>query len=96
MKSIPLSEQETTISYCRDSSVAKVWSSDRTVWTRLDKLCSRSTEYACIEEQKDRDGDVIAKVYLIKNKGLISFRSAKKVMTEAQRELARERLRRTK
>ena len=92
MKSVPVAEQETTISYCRDSNVAKVWSSDRTVWTRLDKLCSKSTEYACIEEQKDREGDIIAKAYLIKNKRLITFRSAKRVMTEAQRELAKERL----
>jgi hypothetical protein len=92
MKSIPIEEQETTISYCRDSKVAKIWSNDRTVWTKLDKLCNKSTEYACIEEQKDRDGDVIAKVYIIRNKGLISFRSAKKVLTEAQRELAKERL----
>lgn len=93
MKSVPLNEQETTISYCRDTKVAKVWSSDRTVWTKLDKLCSKSTEYACLEEQKDRDGDIIAKVYLIRNKGLISFRSAKKVLTDAQKELVKERFR---
>lgn len=91
---VSLPEQETTINYSRDSKTVKIWSSDRTVWTKLDKLCTRSTEYACLEEQKDKDGDVIAKVYLLKNKGLLSFRSAKKVMTDAQKELARERLRR--
>ena len=96
MKYVPTDEQETTISYCRESKVAKVWSNDRTVWTKLDKLCSKSTEYACIEEQKDREGDLYAKVYLIKNKGLISFRSAKKVLTDAQKELAKERLRKNK
>ena len=90
---VPLEEQETTISYCRDSSKVKIWSSDRTVWTKLDRLCNKSTEYACLEEIKDKDGDVIAKVYLIKNKNLLSFRSAKKVMTEAQKELVVSRLR---
>jgi hypothetical protein len=92
----PVNEQETTISYCRDSKTVKVWSSDRTVWTRLDKICKKSTEYACLEEQKDKDGDVIAKVYLIKDKSLLTFRSAKKVMTDAQKELARERFKKEK
>ena len=91
---VSLSEQETTISFSRDSKTVKIWSSDRTMWTKLDKLCSKSTEYACLEEQKDKDGDVIAKVYLLKDKKLLSFRSAKKIMTDAQKELARERLRR--
>ena len=90
---VSLSEQETTISFSRDSKTVKIWSSDRTMWTKLDKLCSKSTEYACLEEQKDKDGDVIAKVYLLKDKKLLSFRSAKKIMTDAQKELARERLR---
>ena len=93
---VSIAEQETTISFSRDSKTVKVWSSDRTVWTRLDKLCNRSTEYACLEEQKDKDGDVIAKSYLIKDKKLVSFRSAKKVMSDAQRELVIERLRRNK
>ena len=88
---VSLEEQETTISWSRDSKAVKIWSSDRTVWTKLDKICKKSTEYACVEEQKDKDGDICAKVYLIKDKNLITFRSAKKVLTEAQREMARER-----
>lgn len=90
MEYVPRDEQETTISFCRESKVAKVWTNDRTVWTKFDRLCAKSTEYACLEEQKDRYGNLYAKVYLIKNKGLISFRSAKKVLTDAQKELARE------
>lgn len=85
-------EQETTISYCRNSKTVKIWSSDRTVWTKLDKLCKKSTEYACVEENKDKDGDICSKVYLIKDKNLLTFRSAKRVLTEAQKEMTRKRL----
>ena len=37
--SVGIDEQETHISYMRDESYAKVYTSDSTQMTRLDKLC---------------------------------------------------------
>lgn len=88
---VSIEEQETVINISRDEKTATIWSSDRTMWTRLDKLGSN---YELLEEQKDKDGDVIAKKYLVKDKSLLSFRTQKKSMTEEQKEQARERLRR--
>ena len=52
-ESISLSEQETTISYNRDEDHAIVWTNDRTMITKLDKLCREAPEnYQCIEVGK--------------------------------------------
>ena len=70
--SVGIEEQETHISYMRDESYAKVYTSDSTQMTRLDKLC---------------------KSYLISDKGLISFRAKKREMTEEQKRIAADRMR---
>ena len=44
--SVGIEEQETHISYMRDESYAKVYTSDSTQMTRLDKLCK--TNLICI------------------------------------------------
>lgn len=93
---IPPSEQETTISFSRDGSEADVWTSDTTMMTKLDKRCIESpNEYKCVEVGKSLDGLLTNKRYTIKNKKLVSFRSAtvKREMTDEQRAKAAERLR---
>lgn len=88
-------EQETTISFSRDGKEADVWTSDITMMTKLDKLCSDSpNEYKCIEVGRSLDGLLTNKRYTIKNKRLLSFRSGtvKRNMTEEQRAKAAERL----
>lgn len=93
---VPPNEQETIISFSRDGSSADVWTSDTTMMTKLDKRCIESpNEYKCVEVGKSLDGLLTNKRYTIKNKKLVSFRSAtvKREMTEEQRAKAAERLR---
>lgn len=98
--SIPLDEQETTISFGRTDAHAIVWTNDKTVMTKLDKLCEASPEnYECIEVGKSReDGLVMDKRYRIKDKSLLSFRSKKikREMTDEQRAEIAERFKRAR
>lgn len=90
---IPVNEQETTISYSRDDDTATVYTSDRTVMTKLDKLAYDSTTpWICYKTDYHAD-DVVAKWYKAP-KSLITFRSAKvqRVLTEEQKRQAVERL----
>lgn len=85
---IPINEQETTISFARNEDSVKIWTSDSTMMTKLDKLVERDSENWSSTEQKDSEGDVIAKVYSVHKKKLIAFR-ADKVLTEEQKEALR-------
>lgn len=85
---VPINEQETTISFSRTEESAKIWTSDSTVMTKLDKLVERDSDNWSCEEQKDKDGDIIAKVYFVQKKKLIAFR-ADRVLTEEQKEVLR-------
>lgn len=79
-------EQETTVNFSRTEKVAKIWTSDTTVMTKLDKLVEKDPKNWACRLQKDKDGDVVAKEYIVQNKKLISFR-AERIMTEAQLEV---------
>lgn len=79
-------EQETTVSFARCEKIAKIWTSDTTVMTKLDKLVARDPENWQSKEQKDRDGDIIAKEYIVQKKKLISFR-AERILSDAQKEV---------
>ena len=86
--SVSLEEQETTINFCRTEEAAEVWTSDRTVMTRLDKLCETAPDnYQVKEVGKDRTGALLCKTYTIKDKGLLSFRPRRmnREYTEEQR-----------
>jgi len=87
---VPTYEQETTVSFCRAEQTAKIWTSDTTVMTKLDKLVNRDPENWSCTLQKDKEGDVIAKEYIVQKKKLISFRSEVK-LTDEQREMYRQR-----
>lgn len=91
--SIPPQEQETTINFSRTDDTCIVWTSDKTVMTKLDRLCDTSDNYEVIKVGKV-DGTIVDKEYQIKDKSLISFRSAKVKMnlTEEQRREKAERL----
>ena len=93
--SCPLDEQETTISFGRTDDLADVWTNDRTIITKLDKLCESSPDYYhCIEVGRATiGGGIMNKRYKI-DKSMLSFRSkkAKPNLTEEQREQMRERL----
>lgn len=84
----PINEQETTINFSRDEQSAKIWTSDTTMMTKLDKLVEKDSENWSCTEQKDKDGDVIAKVYIVQKKKLIAFRTDR-VLSEEQKETLR-------
>ncbi len=89
-----LSEQETTINYNREEKGMDVWTADRTVMTKLDRLCETAPEnYKCIDTAYDRDGNLISKQYKVADKSLLTFRQRKKTVTEEQRQMASDRMR---
>ena len=56
-----LNEQETSINYNREKKTVDVWTSDRTVMTKLDRLCETAPEnYKCIDIAKTKDGELIS------------------------------------
>lgn len=89
--SISVNEQETTISFGRADAGATIWTSDRTIMTKLDKYVAKSDFYIS-KEQKDKDGILLAKEYFVKDKSLISFRSGKVTLTAEQRKERAKRL----
>ena len=83
-----LEEQETTINFSRTQDAVDVWTSDKTVMTKLDKLCITAPGfYKLIAEHKaqDDDGAIISKEYRISDKRMLSFRSMKRNLTEEQK-----------
>ena len=85
-----LEEQETTINFSRTQDAVDVWTSDKTVMTKLDKLCNSAPGfYKLIAEHKaqDDDGAIISKEYRISDKRMLSFRSMKRTynLTEEQK-----------
>lgn len=81
--SIPIHEQETVIQISRDSDKMRIWTSDSTMMTRLDKLVSSSSEWSCTGENKI-DGDICDKEYTA-DKGLLTFRSSRRKLTDEQK-----------
>lgn len=98
--SVAIEEQETTISYSRTDNEVNVWTSDRTVMTKLDKYCKTSPEfYQCIDIGIERGTkNIITKTYKIKDKKLVSFRAKKNTReyTDEQRAAIKQRLHNTK
>lgn len=96
---IPLNEQETTISFSRDGEEVDIWTNDRTMITKLDKLCESSpTMYRCtsVGYSMQYKGEILDKQYKCADKSLISFRPKKRVcapLTDEQKEKRAEQLR---
>ena len=91
---VPVFEQETTVNFSRDMETATVWTSDKTIRTKFDRLCEKNpTDYRCIEIGKSKiNGEVLSKKYEMP-KRLLSFRTCKRnrKITEEEREQMRER-----
>lgn len=86
------SEQETTISFSRDSEVVDIWTSDTTMMTKLDKLCKTSQYYECVGKNNTIDGLLGDARYRITKKSCISFRTGEgRTYTEQEKELLRQR-----
>lgn len=93
---VAIYEQETTINIMRDSDVARVFTSDSTMMTRLDKLVEREDcpEWKLVEEHYSQGGELVGKTYET-NKRLVSFRSniITRELSEEQRKELSERFR---
>ena len=90
-----LEEQETTINFSRTQDAVDVWTSDKTVMTKLDKLCNSAPDfYKLIAEHRAQDdvGAITSKEYRISDKRMLSFRSMKRNLTEEQKRERAERL----
>lgn len=90
--SVSLNEQETVIQISREGKTATVWTSDRTMMTKLDHLVDSSLMYTCEEVARDRSGEIISKTYLIADKKMLTFRKNKVTMSEEKRHALRDRL----
>ena len=97
---IPHNEQETTISFSRTSEEVDIWTNDRTMITKLDKLCDscpsvykrRHTGYSTLAGGHQ----ILDKQYVCMDKSMISFRTKKRKpapLTEEQKAEMVERLR---
>lgn len=86
--SLSIAEQEVNISWMRDEDFAKIYASDSTTITKLDKLCKTSPDmYKLVSETP------VGKSYICMDKSLISFRAKKRELSEEQKEAAGERMR---
>lgn len=94
--SLSVSEQETTVSFMRDSDICTVYTSDSTVITKLDKLAEseNAPHWKLKEEHRLQNGELVGKTYET-HKRLISFRAdiVIREMTDEQKEAAAERMR---
>lgn len=90
---VSIEEQELHINASRDEKFAKIYASDSTYITKLDKLCKESPEMYSLVEDTGR-----GKIYLLKDKSLISFRAKKttRIMTDEQKQASAERLRKAR
>lgn len=96
--SIPLIEQETTISFGRTEKGVFIWTNDRTMMTKLDRLCQTAPDnYKCIDIGFSPENEVMDKRYAIADKSLLSFRQRRqkpREYTEEQKKALAEQLRR--
>ena len=94
---VPLEEQETVIQFNRTDDYATIYTSDSTMITKLDKCCEEAPEfYKLQKEDHFRDGSVSGKTYILSDRKMLSFRKSKRVYSEEERQMLRERLNRNK
>lgn len=91
---LTIEEQETHINWSRGDARAKIYVSDVTTMTRLDKLvASEDSEWTLDKEYREKDGSVTGKFYSCPVE-CVSFRAKKATrnLTEEQREKIGQRL----
>lgn len=86
INSISSEEQEVHIWIMRNEKYAKIYTSDTTYMTKLDKMCKNSPDMYSLTADTGR-----GKTYRVEDKTLISFRSKKKEMSEEAKSAASER-----
>ena len=87
---LSISEQEVHINATRDEDYATIYCSDKTWITKMDKLASKSPDMFELVDENE-----VSKTYRFP-KRLISIRSTIREMTEEQKQLASERLKKVR
>ena len=89
---LTIEEQETHINWSRGDARAKIYTSDVTTMTRLDKLAAaENTEWSLDKEYREKDGSITGKFYSCPVE-FISFRSKRVVLSEEQKQAMSQRL----
>lgn len=92
---LSVAEQETTVSFMRDSDLCEVYTSDSTIMTKLDKLAEsdKAPHWKLKAEHKLQTGELVGKTYQT-HKRLISFRAdiTTRELTDEQKEVAADRM----
>jgi hypothetical protein len=88
-----LAEQETVVQISRDGEEARIYTSDTTMMTKLDKRVAEENSVYEVASVDTYEGDVVAKTYLAP-KNAISFRqpAKRKPMSEEERERVSKRM----
>lgn len=81
-------EQETTVSFGRNDTAAKVWTNDNTVLTKLKKLVERAPDqWRVVDVTKDKDGKVVGYFFECPKK-LIGFKAPREYTEEQKKAIA--------
>ena len=83
-RGIPLEEQETVINFGWADDYMTIYTTDRTMITKLDKRVANG-DYEVIEIHKTVGGRIIGKTYKA-DKSLLTFRAKKRELSEEQLE----------
>ena len=78
-----IDEQETVIQISRSSGMMHIWTSDKTMMTKLDNLCEKSSDWSCTGENRI-NGEVCDKDYTA-DKRLLSLRSNRRILSEEEK-----------
>ena len=90
--SLTIEEQETHINWSRGDKRAKIYVSDVTTMTKLDKLVAvEGSEWTLDKEYREKDGSCSGKFYSCPVE-FISFRSKRVILTEEQKKAMAQRL----
>lgn len=93
---LSVQEQETTVSFLKDSDTCIVYTSDSTIMTKIDKFVENKNApfWKLKEEHRLQNGELIGKTYET-NKKLISFRKniVTRGLTDEQKKASAERIR---
>ena len=65
---------ETKVTILRESESASIYSSDKEMWNRLDKLCREDPKNWEFTQRAMSNGEEVARYYECKDKNLIHFR----------------------
>ena len=89
---LTIEEQETHINWSRGETRARIYASDVTTMTKLDKLvAAECSEWKLEKEHREKDGRIDGKFYSCPVE-FISFRSKRVVMSEEQKKAIAQRL----